>query len=520
MLKKINPCSKKYVSVKMHRLVLRVLFFASFTFYFLKAADVSNAAIQIMETQENIKINNVEPVINALCLDFKVLRSAVRAKLHEIFERQYPSGKLKLRAYEIENWPSGVDKINPKNWLKADLVRINERIPFYRFVPREKVPEAQYSDKELRQSLKGMKCLTSATLRDDYNLSTTRASILNRFKEESGKANAKKIDWRYLDRRQVPEKYNSVPLNGASTSQMLVYKNPEIIDNIHFYKFDYDESAEMLPRNCIIDGSSLGDYNSDQSVDKYEFDELKIDGNLLEFDNESEIEIPNRNSDKLCESANDNCVCLEDEDCLSECSMDSVSILESCLHAKRPAFLMEDICELRKTLKAELNNLFKAQHPDETFKLRDYEIRDWPEGISFTSNHWSRKEIRRIREKMHEFVFLKRPESLSISAELGIDKLGNLDNILDDSMTRDRTKMFLLTRYRKETGESSAIMINWHRLDRRDIPDKYKDIKINSITMNLKALFKNPEIVYNIHFFKASEVENIRRKRKIGSDEI
>lgn len=120
---------------------------------------------------------------------------------------------------------------------------------------------------------------------------------------------------------------------------------------------------------------------------------------------------------------------------------------------------------------------------------------------------------------MHEFVFLKRPESLSVSVELGIDKLGKLDNILNNSMTRDRTKMFLLTRYRKETGESSAININWHRLDRRDIPDKYKDIKINSLTMNLMALYKNPEIVSNIHFFKVIEVENLRRKRKIGSDE-
>ena len=79
--------------------------------------------------------------------------------------------------------------------------------------------------------------------------------------------------------------------------------------------------------------------------------------------------------------------------------------------------------------------------------------------------------------------------------------------------------MFILTRYRKETGESSAIRINWFRIDRRDIPDKYKDIKINSFTMNLMALYKNPEIVSNIHFFKASEVEYFRRKRKIGSDE-
>ena len=365
----------------MHWLVLRVLFFAIFTFNCLKAADISNDGIESTKQQENAKMNNVEPVVNAECLDFKVLRSAVRAKLHEIFESQYPSGKLKLRAYDIENWPSEIDKINPKNWLKADLVRMNERIPFYKFVLREKIPEAQYSDKELRKTLKGMNCLKSATLRDDYNLSTTRSLIFDRFKEESGKVDAKKIDWRYLDRRQVPEKYDNVPLNGASTSQMLVYKNPEIIDNIHFYKI----CSEMLPRNCFIDGSSLCDDNSVQYADKHEFDELKIDENLLEFDNEPEIEIRSRDSDQLCELANNNDVLLEEEDCLSECSMDSVSILESCLHVKKPAFLMEDICELRRKLKAELNNLFKAQHPDKTLKLRDYEIRDWPEGISFTS---------------------------------------------------------------------------------------------------------------------------------------
>ena len=49
--------------------------------------------------------------------------------------------------------------------VKADMVRINERIPFYKFVPKEEIPEAQYSHKEVREKLKGMKCLTSATLR-------------------------------------------------------------------------------------------------------------------------------------------------------------------------------------------------------------------------------------------------------------------------------------------------------------------------------------------------------------------
>ena len=50
-------------------------------------------------------------------------------------------------------------------------------------------------------------------------------------------------------------------------------------------------------------------------------------------------------------------------------------------------------------------------------------------------------------------------------------------------------------------GESNVLKINWNRLDRRDVPDKYKDIQINSKTMNLVAVYKNLEIVNNVHFF-------------------
>ena len=33
---------------------------------------------------------------------------------------------------------------------------------------------------------------------------------------------------------QIPEKYNNVPLNSATLAQQVNFRNPEIIDNIHF----------------------------------------------------------------------------------------------------------------------------------------------------------------------------------------------------------------------------------------------------------------------------------------------
>lgn len=99
-------------------------------------------------------------------------------------------------------------------------------------------------------------------------------------------------------------------------------------------------------------------------------------------------------------------------------------------------------------------------------------------------------------------------------------------------MSKKKTSMVLLNRFRDESGDSEATRIRWNQLDRRDIPKKYKDIEINSKTMNFRVFYQNPEIVDNIHFFSVSnptrykrsnendhECENIVKKPKTSTSE-
>ena len=83
-------------------------------------------------------------------------------------------------------------------------------------------------------------------------------------------------------------------------------------------------------------------------------------------------------------------------------------------------------------------------------------------------------------------------------------------------MTFQSSYEIFLKKYREETGLSSALRIKWDLLDRRHLPLKYDGIVINSDTVKLKSIFKNPEIVNNIHFFNNNHQQ---RKRKYESDD-
>lgn len=470
-------------------------------------------------------LNTVKPVRHAESLDRDEIRSAVRQKLREVFASQYPDENFCLRAYDIENWPQGIDSHVSRPWTKKDMLKINERIPYIRFVPSKTVIKAEYPIKALRHSLRKMKCLTNAILREDYYKDEMMEVISDRFKLETGQPSPTKIDWRLLDKSQIPKKYNSVPLNSATVSNKLVYKNPEIIDNIHFYPptrtndndtdvietddSDGDDTVDTED-NDFKDGVDEADDDDNASStclqgldDVSNVDEFDIDDALAIFDKCPDTGIVSCENNTLGENIN---MGLESTDFVPSNSEPKHDVSMNFTTVENP----------RKILKNELQNIFNSQHPDEVLKLRNYDVINWPEGIRMLNEkNWSLKEIEKIRENMHKFIFVKRTSVLTKAMELGIDRLGDLNDILDNSMTFQSSYEFILKRYREETGLSSALRIKWDLLDRRDLPLKYHGIVINSDTINMKNIFKNPEIVNNIHFFK----NNQRRKRKYKSDD-
>ena len=142
------------------------------------------------------------PVVNAKCLSKNTLRSAIRRKLREIFSSQYPESKFCLRGYSIENWPLGINSHDSCKWNKADLLIINEVIPYIRFIPRNTAIKTEYQ-KNIRHSLREIECLTSATLKMDYNKAAMMAMLFERFKLETGQPSASKSIWKMLNRSQI-----------------------------------------------------------------------------------------------------------------------------------------------------------------------------------------------------------------------------------------------------------------------------------------------------------------------------
>ena len=85
-------------------------------------------------------------------------------------------------------------------------------------------------------------------------------------------------------------------------------------------------------------------------------------------------------------------------------------------------------------------------------------------------------------------------------------------------MTPKGVYEILLARYREETGEVNTPSIKWKKLDRRNIPAKYKDVKLDGDSIRTKIICKNPEIIDNIHFYGLKVSENRQRKRKLEDD--
>lgn len=424
------------MAFKMHFDAIFVLVICTFiTLDGLYASDLAFSRNKRSKSSKMIKINVIKPLDNAKT-SFKVYKSAIRRKLREIFASQYPNITYNLRAYEIENLPSGIHSHDTEKWTKNDLRQVNEMIPFIRFIPRKTVIKAVYPVKAVRNSLREMECLTSVTLREDYLKEDIMGMLFERFKLETGRPSATKIDWGLLDRRQVPKKYKNVPLKSATVNNSLIFKNPEIIDNIHFSRI------------------SNNDINIEDS----------------ETDNED-----NKNVSNVA------------------CS----SILDG-QETKFPLQL-NDYADFGGEDGFEIDGLFD--------KYRDI--------FDFDGDN---SDFEPFLFSNDSKIGLDTTDLSSLDSKPGHYESMNLADAVESgvSVTKKYVHDILLARYREETGEANAFRIKWPELDRRDIPAKYKGIILDSNNIKLRSIFRNPEIIDNIHFYK----DNGKLKRKLEGDLI
>lgn len=440
-------------------------------------------------------LSGVQPIDDAHLMKTNHFRSALLEKLKEVFYFQYPTNrKFSLRTYKAVNWPPGVESYLPPKWRMQDMLKINEGIPFYHFILRDEDEKANLTRKCIYFSSKDLEILNSARTNKNMRKKVVYRALLKRFREETGQIQAEKIDWHRLDKSLLPDKYKNIRLNNTTLSMAFVYQNPEIIDNIHFYdkvpttgteqgdNVDYDELIEILNSDDESKSTESGTViqsSRSEDVSAMECEDIGVPFDIYDFDHEA---------------FNENILLVNESDGQSPRSTDS----KKCRHLK-PVEIME------KALKADLKSLFYAQHPNEKYSLRQFDIVNWPEGIDLLSKTWRKREMETIREMMQEFVFKKR--------ELAI--IDNSDYKREHVRRKTEVHDFLLKRYREESGDTMAININWNQLDRRNIPSKYDEFDVNCYTQSHKAFYGNPEIVYNVHFYPLNDPEEaIIRKRK------
>lgn len=91
--------------------------------------------------------------------------------------------------------------------------------------------------------------------RPDENISKEQVlnDLLKRYRVESGNQLACRIEWRMLDHVRIPEKYKDLIFNRRAIFSDLNYRNPELVENIHFRRYGSFEKMDEMSENIVID---------------------------------------------------------------------------------------------------------------------------------------------------------------------------------------------------------------------------------------------------------------------------
>ena len=176
-----------------------------------------------------------------------------------------------------------------------------------------------------------------------------------------------------------------------------------------------------------------------------------------------------------------------------------------------PVQLEKYLCFLsrRRIIATKLQEIFNLQFPNKRLSLRKYDVINWPEGVYMFKDHWDDQELGKINEKLPFLQFVRRPVTISIEKEFGIDNIPiPKEDYFDPELLQVNVLKLLFSRFKEETGLHSALRINWDLVDLSRMPKQYENVPINSRTITLVKIRSNREMIDNIHF------KNVSGKRK------
>lgn len=123
--------------------------------------------------------------------------------------------------------------------LEDDIALIFENLPSYYVknstvpynpVIRRKVERGPLPEKKATRSKKPK--IEKIAFLDVHNL------LLERFRQETGKPNAKNINYSLIDPKLIPEEYKDYVINSETIRNVWLFRDEILINNIHFLNED------------------------------------------------------------------------------------------------------------------------------------------------------------------------------------------------------------------------------------------------------------------------------------------
>jgi hypothetical protein len=293
-------------------------------------------------------------------------------------------------------------------------------------------------------------------------------NMLKRFREETGQLEAKHINWKLLDKSRLPSQYHGKIVSHSILRTKFFINN---VDNIHFKPCTDDRpSLKKLKINACIDddNSEVDDSENDQDFDiddikekeKYEIDHSpKVIKNLSARPSKIEQIRPDYKSFSYESSDSD--------------------------YDEEVSTIINSFYDFHNSLETQVQSALQFQCSS----------------IWFNENYSAKNESEDVMKEKEKYEIDHSPKVIkNLSARPS--KIEQIRPIRCNTF-RYRQKRFrgkMLKRFRKETGQQEAKVINWKLLDRSRIPSEYDGIKIDSILMMKTEYFENFNIVDNIHF--------------------
>ena len=459
-------------------------------------SSIQTEQLNHQESVKRIRLNEEENGKNfAVNLCCKKRNNFIKSELKRLFLNQQPGHSWNLKWFDVLNWPESIN-IFEKFWSNDQLDIIQENLDKFKFVKRESKKSAldQYGLATEAHSNPNI-------MKSEWTHSFVLERILQRYREESGDLDALNVRWKHLDRSSIPSMYRDVIINTVSMSTPILFKNADIVDNIHFFRGQISKSAilkrkkrsqninsiDTEPETCSENKNVAVTVNAKTSLRKkvqknstirteirdlfkskhgnnepFSFFKYKIINWPVDVDPMSQ-EWTSEEIEKIRSRIND-------------------FIFESIL----PQNSEQNLTKLQKSVYNSLKKRFTLQHPTgKCSKMFEYNILNWPHGVPKAKEYWSSSICDLIQELVGSFVF----------SPVENDQI----NLLKDQKPVNVCKI-LLDRFRIETGLSEAPSILWSFIDRRYIPLRFRNVLLNSNTVQLPGVCDNLDIINNIHF--------------------